>query len=42
MGGHRLTRGAGDNVPMSIRVVNHVHLHTSDLPAGQHVNHLST
>ena len=37
-----MTHGAGDNVPMSISVINCVHLHTSDLPAGRHVNHLST
>lgn len=33
-----MTRGARDNIPMSVRVVNRVHLRTSDLLAGQHVN----
>lgn len=42
MGAHRMTRGASDNVPMPIRVVNRVHLCTSDLLAGQCVNQPST
>lgn len=34
MRGHRMTCGASDNVPMSIGVINRVHLRTSDLLAG--------